>query len=178
MRYCLLFLLLVMGCTVTVPDYTSAEEDNGSPWIDVYGDTMKDFSIYVTYSDGKVVASISGYSHPDSMNFIDDINVSISEFSDQDVPLLVCYGSFPGTTNAYIETVSYRSVADSVSRGCDSLGGDMIDFQITRIYSVPEGQLPETLKLLYDVKTSFGNKNGKHSFKKVEREIEQSMRFH
>jgi|GEM_PF-3966558 hypothetical protein len=187
MPMCRLLLVLVIsvstclwfsGCTVKVSDYTSAEEDNASPWIDVYGDTMKDFSIYITYSDGKAVASISGYAHPDSMNFLQDVSVSISEFSNQDVPLLVCYGSFPGTTNAYIESFSYTSVADSVSAACGSLDGDQVDFQITRTYEVDVNNLPERLTLAYDVHTKYGNKTGTHVFKLYEREVEQNIRIH
>ncbi len=171
-------VFLLAGCSVTVPDYTSAEEDNLSPWIDVYGDTMKDFAIYVTYSDGVVVASISGYAHPDSINVIEDIDVSITEFSDQDPTLMICYGVFPGTTNEYIESRDYSSVADSVVAGCDTLDGDQIDFQMTRTYSALQDKLPETLELNYEVKTIYGSKTGKHVFRKYEKEYEQVMRLH
>lgn len=173
-----LVIISFSSCTVKIPDYTSAEEDNGSPWIDLYGDTTKDMSVYINYSDGKVVASISGYAHPDSMDFIQDINVSIAEFSGQDVPLTVCYGTFPGTTNAYLETTSYSSIADSVSVACDSLSGDLVDFQVTRTYAVAADKLPETLELWYDVKTVYGSKSGKHSFKKIQREYEEVIRIH
>ena len=170
--------LLVSGCTVKVPDYRSAETGEGSPWIDVYGDTMKDLSVYITYSDGKIVASVSGYCHPDSVRFLQDVNVSISEFGDQDAPLLVCYGTFPGVTNEYLEAYSFRDVADSLAAGCDSLEGDRIDFQITRTYSVAEDKLPETLQLNYDVKTMFGNKTGAHSFRRYEKEVQETIRIH
>lgn len=177
--FCLLaYMIAVSGCTETVPDYTSAAEDSTSPWIDVYGDSTLDMSICITYSDGKVTATIAGYAHPDSINFIQDIQVSVSEFTQQDVPLLVCYGEFPGTTNGYIETYSYASVADTVITACSVLAADQIDYQITRTYIVAEDKLPETLELNYDVKTIYGNKVGKHVFRKYEKEYEQVMRFH
>lgn len=170
--------LIASGCTVDVTDYTSAEEDSGSPWVDIYGDTTKDMSIYVTYAGGKVVASISGYTHPDSIGFIEDINVSISEFSEQDVPLLVCYGAFPGTTNYYLEAYSFGDIRDTLIADCDSLTGEKIDFQVTRTYSVGEEQLPENVTLTFDVKTIYGNKSGSHRFKKIVREVEQAIRIH
>jgi hypothetical protein len=170
--------ICLSGCTHQVPDYTSAEEDNLSPWIDVYGDTMKDFAIYLNYSGGIISANLSGYAHPDSINFIEDINVSIAEFSNQDVPLMICYGLFPGTTNECVESYSYTTVADSVIAGCDSLDGDQVDFQFTRTYAVAEQDLPETLELNYTVKTVYGSKSGKHVFKKYQKEIEEVIRIH
>lgn len=174
----LLLATLLFSCTVKVPDYAESDTGESSPWVDVYGDTTKDMSVYINYANGTVTATIGGYSHPDSMGFIEDINVSINAFSEQNVPLMVIYGKFPGTDNLYLEANSYAEIADRIVAGCDSLAGDQIDYQISRTYSIAESELPESLELSYEVKTEKGNRSGKIVFSKIEREVEQSMRFH
>lgn len=168
----------VSSCTVEVPDYVSAETGESSHWINIYGDTTEDISVYATYSQGHVYASLGLYSAPDSIGFIEDINVSIPQFNDQDSGLTFTYGEFPGSLKQYTHGTNYARVRDTILADCDSLKFDMLSFSAQRTYSVSEENLPDTIEVWYEVKTSKGNASGKIQLKKTVREYEEAMRLH
>lgn len=170
--------LMVSGCTVEVPDYVSAETGESSHWIDSWGDTEKDFSIWVTYSSDKVLASVTMYQDPTKMDSILDLDVFITEFSDQDAGLSFTYGQFPGSLKIYRYGHTYAEIRDSVIQDCDSLPFNQIDFNCQKVYSVSQDSLPETLEVWYNVKTTQGIANGKVQFRKIIREEEQTLRIH
>lgn len=178
--YCLVLLavLTITSCTKTVPDYSSAQTGELSPWIDLYGDTTKDMSVSITYSDGKVVASFSGYSSRDSMNFLQDIDVSIAELDSLETELQFCFGPFPGTQKVCHSNAEFTVMSREINMECDTMNCDQIHFAATRTYSIAENDLPDLLSLRYSVKTIFGTGTGGHPFLKVEREVEETMRIH
>lgn len=180
MNYFYFFLLLIVftACTVTVPDYVSEETGESSVWQDFDNDTIKDFSVYISYSQDQVAASISLYADPDSIGMLEEINVAIKEFGDQDSEITFTYGEFPGSLKEYRYGVNYGQVRDSVIADCDSMNFDQISFNAQKLYNVSEQSLPETLELWYDIKTTNGNASGTVIFKKTEREYEQVMRLH
>ena len=135
--------------------------------------------MFAHYEHDKVVVSLTCYSHPDSIGFIQAVSVSIKEFEQQNVPLYFSYGEFPGTTKHYQEASNYVEVRDAVILDCDSLECEQLNFIASRTYNVLESDLPEILNVKYTITTAkWGESTGNLQFKKTTREYEESMRFH
>jgi hypothetical protein len=166
------------GCTAKVPDYVSATDGESTRWVRTFDDSTENIGIYVHYENGKISACMTCYASPDSIDFIKDLNISINDYSKQDVLMSFTYGEFPGTTKKYSEAAFYPAVRDSIIADCRAMSGEQVSFLASRTYSVTETELPETLEVWYSVTTAGGHRAGRAEFKKIEREHEEVMRFH
>jgi len=181
-RYIAIFIFFLMcSCRGEHTNYITEDTGETDLRVNVYGDTATDMWIFVKPTlAGGVMASVDGYLPRDSMNIIQDISVGIREFSDQDVHLEVSYADAEGPDIGFIYTDSYSNVADSIARICDTLSYNLVYYGVSRIYIVDEDDLPETLELWYDIKTTCGSISGKRVFKKVvtEYEVPFPLRWH
>lgn len=180
MRYVAVMVLAVIlaGCTVEVPDYVSDTDGESTYWTNAYGDSAKDIGIYVHYEHDKVVAGISFYAAPDSIDYVTDMLIAIRELGTEDTIIDFVYGAFPGTDKKYFSGPSYAHVRDSVISDCRKLSCDQISFTAARTYRVAETELPETLEVWYSFTTTSGSHNGRATFKKITSEHEEVMRIH
>ena len=71
-----------------------------------------------------------------------------------------------------------EKATDAIQAVENSYAKNITDEFIKPTVIIAEDQLPDSLELGFDVKTKYGNKSGKHSFKKILKEYEEVMRFH
>jgi hypothetical protein len=178
MKYIFPILFIVLtGCEAKIPDYEGLNGE-GSVWVDVYGDTTKDMAFFVNYENGKLVATASFYSPPNSLDFLKDIDVYFESLQQQESNLNIIFGEFPGTDKHAFMAAKYPMIRDIVLRSARSIRTKELSFQASRSYTVAPEKLPAALKLQYSVVTAQGKVNGEVSFRKTERTIVQPMRIH
>lgn len=172
--------IFLMSCTVTVPDYVSSLTQESTFWTTINQDsTLPEIGLFTHYDNGKLVANLTCYVHPDSIAYIQNVNVTVSEFETGHIPLYLTYGEFPGTTKFYQQGADYVEMRDLVINECDVLACQQINFIASRSYTVIEEELPEVIHLMYTITTAkWGESSGSLQFTKATREYQETMRFH
>lgn len=178
MRYCVILivaLIFLSACERKVPAY-EGEDGDVNIWFDVYGDTTKDMGAYLNYESGKLIPTISWYAQRDSMDYLQDLTLWLEGFEHD--TLIFVQGEFPGTSKSTFEGISFSVVRDAFLLNADSLTSEQLSIQAQTSYPVAEVDLPESIYLHYSVTTNLGTKAGKVLFRKTEKTIVETMRFH
>jgi hypothetical protein len=132
-----------------------------------YG-TSKRLSLNMAYfrSDRKIHVTATGTMDPDSIYFLEDVNLTIDGFQEVNSHLDFAAG---GTIDKKVKInnmSSYRALTDSIIAACSLLDTASIEYSITRTYEQVRGKhlLPDTLSLKYDIQTMYGNVSGSRKF--------------